>query len=293
MKLSKIIVVPKRSKYALDLEKYKFNHDQLMKKYEREGVNIRKIMGSHKRQKEGLKRLKKLIPEKNFIYREKLTKELVKKSDLIIAYGGDGHFGFVSHFIDNTNFLGINSDTKTSEGILTYFDIDSFEKNLKKILNEDFKIEEWTRLEVKRNDKKIGLATSDIFLGEVERKFMSRHIIKHRNKKEEQKCSGIIISTGTGSTGWYTSASRYLFKKPNNFPRTAKYARFLVTEPYKGRLNGYSMLTGTLNQEEEIIITSLNNTKGIVSLDSIEEYEFNRGTKITIKIGKPLRIIRI
>ena len=216
---------------------------------------------------------------------------MLKRYDLIIAYGGDGHFSYVSHFVDGKLILGINSDPITSEGVMTMFTVKNFENNLDKIKKGDFETEEWTRLEIKRNGKKIGLATSDVYLGEKDRKFMSRHTLKYRNKKEEQKCSGIILTTGVGSTGWYTSASRYL--KLNSFSRTAKFGKFLVTEPFKGRLNESSMLTGTLNFGEEIIISSLNNTKGIVTIDSNDEYEFNRGTKVTISIGKPLRVVKI
>lgn len=294
MKIDKIIIVPKLSKYELDMHIHNLSHQEVIDKYTNEGIDVERILKSHERQKQSLEKLKKLFPEEHFILRDNLTKEMAKTADLIISLGGDNHFTYLSHYIEDNLILGINSDPIGSDGALTNFTIDSFEKLVDKIKQGDFEVEEWTRLEAIVNNRKTNLVTSEVFIGENERKNMSRHILKLGNKKEEQRGSGFLISTGAGSTGWYDSALRYLHKNGKTFKKTEKIARFLLTEPFRGKKSGFSMLHGVLKPEQELELHSLNDTNGKLILDSHKEYDFNMGAKVIIRISdKPLRVVKI
>ena len=185
-----------------------------------------------------------------------MTKEIANKAKLVISYGGDNHFLFVSHFVDNSLTLGINSDSHRSEGALTSITIQDL-NNPNEILNEKFKIEEWPRLKVEVNGKDIDtLCVSEIFIGEKYRFHMSRLMIKHNNDLIEQKGSGLIVTTGAGSTGWYNSAVRFLFPDEDIFPKTSKEARFLLSEPYHGKLLAAKNVKGKIKENEVLEITS-------------------------------------
>ena len=121
---------------------------------------------------------------------------------------------------------------------------------------------------------------------------MSRHILELGEYKEEQKCSGLIVATGTGSTGWYDSSCRYLYENGNKFSKTERYSRFLITEPYNGKHSSYKMLEGMLELNHELLVHSLNDASGIVTLDCIEEYKFNRGAQVKVKIGASLKVVK-
>ena len=295
MNISNIVIVPKMSKYELDMYIYKLTPGELLVKYKQEGVDEKRILESHERQKQSLKELKRFFGEKQFVPRDELTREIAAKADMVIALGGDNHFQYVSHFLDNSGLImGINSDPLRSEGNLIYLTTSDFENVLKKMQQGDFYMERWTRLEVQLNGEVLELATSELFLGEKERKYMSRHILTIRERTEEQKSSGLLVATGAGSTGWYDSACRYLYPDGNWFSGTAGIARFLVTEPFHGKLSGYSVLEGVLEAGDELIVRSLNDSAGILSIDSLEEYEFNRGASASIQISdKPLRVVRV
>lgn len=292
MKIEKIVVVPKLSKYELDMHLLNLASDKIIDRYKKEGVDIDRILSSHERQKQELNKLKQLLPNALFISRDEFTNDIATRADLVIAFGGDNHFQYVSHFINDKLILGINSDPVSSEGALTYFTVDSFSNELNNIKAGKYNIEEWTRLGVYFNGNYVGLATSEVFIGEKERKNMSRHILEFGKKKEEQKCSGLIVATGTGATGWYDSSCRYLYENGNKFSKIESSGRFLITEPYNGKHSNYSMLEGKLNINEELLIHSLNDSSGIVTLDCIEEYKFNRGAHVKVKIGVSLKVIR-
>ena len=52
------------------------------------------------------------------------------------------------------------------------------------------------------------------------------------------------------------------------------------------------MLEGVLEKGQELRIHSLNDNKGILTADCIEEYEFKRGAEAVIRLSdKPLRVV--
>ena len=290
--LSKILVVPRLSKYEWDMREYKLGHDQLIEQYRRDGEDIGRILGSHSRQKESLEELKMCLHESQFIEADQLTREIAKNAPLIIALGGDDHFKYVSHFVDNNFILGVNSDIVRSAGALTYFTPKGFDSVLIKLEKGEFYVEEWIRLQAEVNGSKKSPAVSEYYLGEINRRYISSHKLILSERSEEQKCSGLLVVTGSGSTGWYDSANRYIFPNGNRVPKDEKFARFLVTEPYRGRLSGYSMLEGIIEEGRELIVVSFNKHNGILSADSIDDYGFKRGSVATIRIAdKPLKVI--
>ncbi|MBI2547335.1 MAG: NAD(+)/NADH kinase [Candidatus Aenigmarchaeota archaeon] len=294
MKTSDIVIVPKISKYEFDIRTYGATHEEIVAKYRREGVDVEVVLESHKRQKESLGRMRGYFGDNQFISREKLGKDIVRNTRFVVALGGDNHFQYVSHFVDSALMIGINSDPTTSEGALTYYRAADIEAILTRLENGDFNVEEWTRLEARVNGNLVALAMCEYFLGEAQRKNMSRNIIKLGDVKEEQKCSGLLVTTGAGSTGWYDSECKYLYPKGNRFPKTEKIARFLVTAPYTGKLNRPTVLEGAIREGEELTIHSLNDSNGVVTSDSLEEYEFGRGVHAVIKVSdNPLKVVRI
>ncbi len=295
MKRKNILIVPKFSKYEHDLHTLKITPNELMTKYTVEGVDIPKIMHSHERQQRALQELKERFPAECFISRHALTKELAEEVSAVISFGGDNHFQYVSHFLMKTPIIGINSDPTSSEGVLTFYTPRDYHTLVDALEQEQYTIEQWPRLQLYVNGKLTQhLATAEFFIGEYGRPDMSRYFLRVHGKKEEQKSSGIIISTGVGSTGWYNSACRYLYPDGNTFEKTQRLARFLVTEPYKGKLNGSKLLDGELKPKQHLRVTSIHNNNGVIIVDSLEQLAFPRGTQATVSISnKPLQVLRI
>jgi len=294
MKTKEILIIPKITKVEWDMHRLDINEKQLINFYKKTGLNVDKIFDSHKRQKESLGKIKSILKDAQIVERNDLTKESVKNSSLVIAFGGDNHFQYVSHFLDEIPILGINSDPARSEGALTSFTIKDLDKILPLILENRFEIEDWTRIEVNVNGNKIKEpAISEIFIGEEKRFNMSRHILSVNGKSEEQKGSGLLITTGVGSTGWYNSASRYLFPNGDAFAKRKKEARFILTEPYKGKLSPLTMTNGVVKEKEEVEIVSLSDSQAFLSIDSLKLIKLKEGAKIKINIGRPLKVIKL
>ena len=131
--------------------------------------------------------------------------------------------------------------------------------------------------------------TSLIYVGIKE----SYHVVKYKliigGRSEDQKSSGIIISTPAGSYAWARSAGGRLL------PLIAKKIEYVIREPYIGRLTRPRLTQGVLGSNQKITIISeiWDKHEGIVVIDSYKkEFEFNNGSKLVVKAARqPLNLI--
>ena len=223
-------------------------------------------------------------------WKNSLKKNDFKEKDLIITIGGDGTFLSASHFIKDQLIIGINDKPTRSEGALTSIKIGDVKRKLKRILKKRFKIINATRIEVKLLQKNkcilTELALNEIYIGNINPQHTSKYKINFKNKIEKQTSSGILISTGTGSSAWYKSMGGKVFSK------TKKIAKFMIRELYVRKLNKPKMKKGTIKENESLEIENFVN-HNIIAIDSIRKYDLKKNEKAIISIGKPLRIIKL
>jgi len=228
--------------------------------------------------------LRKLGVKFKFAVKENATKNMMKGIDLVITVGGDGTFIEASHLIDNdTLILGVNSDPKSSEGVHTMATRFDFEEKLKKILRGDFSVERWHRLSAVLDGKALPPSLNEVYIGTLHQFLTSRYTLIRGGKREPQKSSGVIVSTGCGSTAWYASAGG----RP--FPRTSHEGRFIIREPYRGRLTPIKTTEGVVDSG---LTVESNMRKGCVAIDSTKVFGFGRGSVVTVNLSnKPLHVI--
>lgn len=215
---------------------------------------------------------------------KELTDAHFKDIDLVITVGGDGAFIRAASFIDKQPILGINSEPEFSEGALLSLKEEELEK-LDEILHGKFKISEKERIEVKLNGKEINkLALNEIYFGSLLQFHTSRYVIKFQNKKEEQRSSGVLIATSSGSTAWYKSTGGLPFKENK--------LKFIVREPFLSRVFKPKILYGVIDKKEKIELESKRHDRSVVAIDSDRIYDLNYGDKVEIELSdKPLKVI--
>jgi len=281
-----ILIVSKYSKLEWEEKTLGLTRDELIKKYSKEKANLNAILKSHEKQLAVRNTFKSVFNNASFVMLEDANKQVLDLYDLVIVCGGDNALTKVSHYLHSTPLLGINSDPERSSGCLTRYKIkdDQDVYDLAEKLDfGEFNIEQWTRLEAMVDGKVITSATSEYFFGERLRKDMSRHILVYRGQEIEQKCSGLIVATGAGSTGWLRSSGHNMgIWKP-----TEKWFGFVATEPY----NKTGFEYRELNEDEELKLYSLNDNDGMCSVDSWEEVPFSRGSEARIYLGEPLQVL--
>ncbi len=238
---------------------------------------------------EKVEEIKQNFPESNFLAVEysSVKKDMLEDADLVITFGGDGTFVKAANLIENSYILGINAEPDKSEGALTTLKINEIKK-LKEIAKGNFKIQEMQRAKIILNEKVLDEnAINEIYIGTVSQFHTSRYKLKFKEKQEEQRSSGVLVTTGAGSAAWFCSAGG------KQFDCQDKKLKFLVREPYVGkRVFIPTLLEGEILPGEKLILESTRDLWGVVSInDSI--YPFNTGDVVEIMLSeKPLKVIK-
>lgn len=293
---AKILLTRKLSILEYDMQKFHLTETEAINRYKKMGVDTEKVLASHQRQIDSQKIMQEYLPDSRLIIGEHLNHQTIKKYDAVVALGGDNYFQYVARFLKNTPIIGVNSDPTNSEGAILNFNTQTFKSLLPKLIQGTYRVKPWTRLKATVNGKIIkALAVSEIYIGAKERLTCSRYHIELDNIGEEHKDSGIIIATGTGSTGWYRSAASCAHNKSKSFSPTSPKAQFICTEVYHGKLNGMKLIRGTLYPGKVLKITWFAHGKGIVNIDSEPRgslHYLDRGEGATVEISRtPLWVI--
>lgn len=230
---------------------------------------------------------RKYLP--NFIFSEK---------DAAIVVGQDGLVANTAKYAGDRPILAVNPDKSRYDGILLPFDVSTFEAGLTKLMEGKSSFKRVTMAEARTNDGQRLLAFNDFFIGPASHT-SARYRINYHDHEENQSSSGIIVSTGAGSTGWLSSVMNMM----NGIQRTFNSASrnfalkidwdedklvFVVREPFQSKYSQASVTAGILLRNEQLVLESYMPSHGIIFSDGIEaDYlAFNSGVKVEIGIAR-------
>jgi NAD kinase len=289
-----ILVVSKMSRFERERLAMNLSDEALVERYNALGESGLRILAAHLHHQEALATCARELSAEQITSLEGLDNpEVGPRFKVIIALGGDDFFKLVSHRVKGSlPILGVNSDPSSSVGALLPCTIEQLPDTLQRLERGDYRVEPWTKISLRVDGVERGSAINDIVLGKRDFRLTSRHELDYRGEKVTQRSSGILISTGVGSTGWYASAGRYLGDHDRSFPKTARFARFELREPSVtcSEVNGKrithlpKLVEGTLEEGETLRITSLNDDEGLASRDSLDSIPFPRGAVAEISI---------
>ncbi len=143
-------------------------------------------------------------------------------------------------------------------------------------------------------------AVNDLFIGPRSHTSL-RYSIRHATREERQSSSGIIISTGLGSTGWLKSIlagaegiarswKRTDGKPPPDvgFDWEAEYLYFSVREPFPSKTSGAKIVFGKITPNAPLEIVSHTPDTGVIFSDGIENdfLHFPSGMEAVITVSQ-------
>ena len=97
----------------------------------------------------------------------------------------------------------------------------------------------------------------------------------------------MIVSTGTGATGWARSIHRERHDQVNLPLPEEDYLVFYVREAFPSVATGTSLTSGQISRNDQLGIRSEMNSGGVIFGDGIENdyLEFNWGKTVTVGIA--------
>jgi NAD+ kinase len=209
-----------------------------------------------------------------------------RRFDLIITVGGDGTFLEAARGTTGQAILGVNSDPSWSVGRFCCADVRTFSAIFQQYLDGRIAVKEISRRKLQVRGQEIPVL-NDVLVCHHNPAALSRYYLSVGGVREEQKSSGIWISTAAGSSGAIKSAGG------RQLPLTSNKIQYRPRELYKGRgKTGYKLRGAVVPSTTKIAVTSLMR-EGFVFVDGSHIFfPFDFGETITVsRFNQSLRMV--
>ncbi|MEM7370085.1 MAG: sugar kinase [Bacteroidota bacterium] len=244
------------------------------------------------------KQLSLRIPMKT-LYREHVPRFLFSERQLVLALGQDGLVANTAKYIGNCPLIGINPNPESYDGVLLPYSSENFLQGVEQVLDGVHHCSQITMAEAKLNDGQRLLAFNDLFIGPSSHT-SARYQLNYQGQSEFQSSSGILVSTGAGSTGWLSSVINMsqsvnkLFQpspehiSASHIPWDIQMLIFVVREPFLSRSSSIELTAGRIYPEQPLQIESYMPHNGVIFSDGIESdfLHFRAGTRVEIGLAK-------
>lgn len=211
----------------------------------------------HDRHQEALTAMRLAIPQtwaRTEVDRDSLSRFLFAPEDIIIVVGPDGLVANAAKYIDGQPVIGVDSTPGRNPGVLVRCSPQQGAGALR-ALDEGVAptVEHLTMVRAEVDDTRSITALNEIFIGHASHQ-SARYRITGAGASEDQCSSGIVVSTGTGATGWGASLIRGRTMGPLPTPAQASLAWF-VREAWPSPTTGITMTEGILEAQGTLTIT--------------------------------------
>jgi hypothetical protein len=216
---------------------------------------------------------------------------------LVVVIGQDGLVANTAKYVGDLPIVAVNPDPSRNDGVLLPFQIANARNAVRRVLDRKFNQREITLAEVNLNDGQRLLAFNDFFIG-CSTHISARYTIEVGRHIESQSSSGVLVSTGAGSTGWLSS----LFNMTDGFCRFAglpepepvtmnweeRRLMWAVREPFRSKHSSTGLVAGFLDEGNELVIGSQMPSSGVIFSDGVESdfLEFGSGTIARFTVSK-------
>ena len=225
--------------------------------------------------------------------RSDLSRFVFEERDVVVAVGQDGLVANVAKYLSGQLVIGVNPDPARYDGVLARHAPKAAAALLPAAAEGAVRVAERCMVETRVDDGQRLLALNEVFLGHRTHQ-SARYRLRLRDREERQSSSGVIVSTGTGATGWARSIHRerhsgIALPRPEE-PRLAVFVR----EAWPSVATGVELTDGELRAGETLELVSEMNEGGVLFGDGIEEdrIELRFGMRATVCIApERLRLV--
>jgi hypothetical protein len=273
------------------------------------GGDFSDYLAEHRRYHEAVRRAESVLREfgrVQVLQRRYLANFIFGPADTVVAVGQDGLVANTLKYLDGQHLLGVNPDRSRWDGMLLPFTVEDLRRVMPEELQRRRAVRTVTMAKVTLNDGQTLHAVNDLFIGQRTH-VSARYRIAIAGREEQHSSSGVIVSTGLGSTGWLRSvyagfaavaapwskregqgSARQRSGNDVAFAWDADYLRFVVREPYPSRTTQTGLVAGSIAPGREMTIVSQMPENGVIFSDGIESdyLEFNSGAFATIGIAE-------
>jgi NAD kinase len=228
------------------------------------------------------------------IDRDFLPTFMFMPQDIVVTLGQDGLVANAAKYVNGQPIIAVNPSPRIFDGVLLPFLPGSVAGAVDRLVREKAVLRDVTMAEAKLTDGQSLLAFNDLFIG-PKTHVSARYRIVWSGKSEPQSSSGVLVSTGAGSTGWLSSIfnmtrgvaglSGASFKVPTQLEWEDLRLVFVVREPFISRHSRAEIVAGMIAPGQELVLESLMPSDGVIFSDGTEAdfLKFDSGVTAVIR----------
>lgn len=232
------------------------------------------------------------------VKRSDLDRFLFEPEDVVLAVGQDGLVANVAKYLSGQLVVGLNPSRALFDGVLVRHAPDDLPDVFHGIEGGNLAFEERAMVSARTATGGSILALNEVFVGHVSHQ-SARYVLSvcgsaaaKQRKPERQSSSGLIVSTGTGATGWASSVARER-AAPVDLPRaTSKDLVFFVREAFASVRTGTSTTGGVLPPGVALEVRS-EMEEGVVFGDGIEKDRLSLSFGEVVTVSMAERTLRL
>jgi NAD kinase len=294
----KLVVVTRRTRLEELVER--FNTRGQAKFYiERAGGDFGAYEAEHNVYHGALEQLQRDLElglPRQFLDRSLLPTYVFGERDLIVTVGQDGLVANAAKYVGAQPIVAVNPDPERIDGILLPFRVGQARRVVEATLGGHAEVRGVTLAETVLSDGQRLLAFNDFFIG-ARTHVSARYRIQVGRVSEPHSSSGVLVSTGAGSTGWISSVFHMaagVTAFGGGQPGTAHAMAwedprllFAVREPFVSRQSAATLVAGWIEAGDELVLESLMPAGGVIFSDGIESdfLRFDAGVTARVRAG--------
>ncbi len=304
MAIEKIVIVTKKTPLEELIERYN-TREQARFYLEHLGADFDRYEAQHQTYIGAREQLKANLPRgvrTQWIERETLPMFQFGDDDTVVALGPDGLVVNLAKYLSGQTVVAFNPDPQHIDGVLLPFQVPDAPAIWPRLDKGNLPIRNVTMARARTADGQQLLAVNDLFLGAASH-VAARYQIEYRGRSETQISSGVIVSTGAGSTGWRRSivcgAAKLCGENSDEadyrFAPDARQLAFCVREPFESLASGADIIAGEIKPNETLDLVSQMPQGGVIFGDGVTEdfIEWNAGIEVKVSVAdEVLRLAR-
>ena len=218
--------------------------------------------------------------------------------DIVVALGQDGLVANTMKYLDGQPLIGLNPEPSRWDGMLLPFRPQDLGAVLPEVATGRRPAKGVTMAQVTLSDGQTMRAVNDLFIGPRSHT-SALYEIEIGGRCEAQSSSGVIVSTGLGSTAWMKSVvagavsivQRLRPGKPVVYNAQAwddDQLTFAVREPFASRASQTDLIFGPVTREQPLKLRSKMPDNGVIFSDGIEMdfLRFTAGVEATVTVSR-------
>jgi NAD kinase len=182
------------------------------------------------------------------VERADLSRFVFRPEDIVVVVGQDGLVANLAKYVARQPVIGIDPLPGTNAGVLVPHRAQATQRLLAAVAGGSAPLLERTMVQASTDDGQSLVALNEIYLGASTHQ-SARYTVRVANHVERQSSSGLIVGTGTGSTGWCRSLQQ-IQGRDLILPGPADRAlAWFVREPWPSPSTGATMTHGLVADE--------------------------------------------